>query len=80
MADEYANVSEQKRKMFESLAQKFKLSDEDMTVENVQRVMKENAASPVLFWDHDPWPSHDTIWTSDFDFSDPVGSVDFPTF
>ena len=80
MASEYDRGIDARQKMFDSLMSKFDLSDEDMSVENVQKLVRENAAAPVLFWDHDPWPSHDTIWTSDFDFADPVGSVDFPTF
>jgi hypothetical protein len=78
MADGYENES--KRELFESLRPKFGLSDEDMSVENIQKTMKANASSPVLFWDHDPHPSHDPIKTSDWDFSDPVETVDFPVF
>lgn len=43
-------------------------------------MMKVNAGAPVLFWDHDPSPSHDPIRTSDFDFSAPVATIDFPIF
>jgi hypothetical protein len=74
-----------KRELFESLMPKFGMSDEDMTVENVQKVMKANAAAPMLFWDRDPFPSHDPIRTSDWDFGEPGGgdrveTVDFPIF
>jgi hypothetical protein len=77
MSGEYGEL---KQKLFESLMPKFRLSDEDMTVENVQKAMKANASEPVLFWDHDPWPSHDPIRTSDWDFHDPVETVNFPPF
>jgi len=78
MPDDDGEIHESKRELFESLGPKLGLSDDQMTVENVQKVMSDNAGAPVLFWDHDPFPSHDPIRTSDFDFSDPVETVDFP--
>lgn len=78
MSDDYGEMHESKRELFQSLGPKLGLSDDDMVVENVQRLMSSKASSPVLFWDHDPFPSHDPIHTSDFDFTDPVETVDFP--
>lgn len=79
MPDDKGEFHESKLRKFELLGPKLGLSDDEMTVENVQRLMSARfSGSPVLFGDGDPFPSQDPIAVMDLDPGDPVEIVDFP--
>ena len=79
MPDDKGEFHESKLRQFELLSPKLGLSDDEMAVENVQRLMSARfSGSPVLFWDGDPFPSQDLISVMDLDAGDPVETVDFP--
>jgi hypothetical protein len=79
MPDDNVEFHDSKLRKFESLRSKLGLSDDEMTVENVQQLMRARfSGTPALFWDGDPFPSTDPIAVMDLDAGDPVEVVDFP--